>query len=294
MGSVGNREQAFDPKSDALHSCVVGLLAPVVRLAMLGGMRGDEIQRALSSALVHVAGRHIRNVEGREPTSARMAFYTSLSKHEVDAALDSTKLGRSNRLEFAHRLSELLGAWHSERGYTGPFSLPLHINIYGKTGPSLEALANKYVPGEPLDRVLHTLLEAKAVERIEDQVTVLTPSFPTKWEEASQLDRLGVIGPAYLETLVTNLYAETTGDASLFEATALTEAPIDSREFEEFVLKFKEAGRTFLHEQDKVLNSATMTSPGIEGGIGVYAFKLGNAPARMLFSEPRNGPVSVS
>jgi hypothetical protein len=257
-------------------------------------MRGDEIQRALSSALVHVASRHVRDIEQREPTSARLALYTSLSKHEVESILDSTKMGRSNRLEFAHRLSELLGAWHSERGYCGPFALPLHISIRGAKGPSLEALANKYVPGEPLERVLHALLDAKAIEKIEEQVSVLTPSFPTKWEEASQLDRLGVIGPAYLETLVTNLYSETTGDASLFEATALTEGPIDPREFEAFVGKFKESGRAFLHEQDKALNSAPNSLPGVEGGIGVYAFKLGNAPARTFFSEPRNGPVSAS
>jgi hypothetical protein len=278
----------------ALESCLRGLLAPIVRLGFTKGLGGLEIRELLDVVMVQTLERHYREIEQLEPTNLRLSIFAGMNKRRVESLRARRVESEYESLEFANELSELLGAWHSESKYSGPFALPLDIRVRG-AAPSLEDLAKRYVSSASLDLVLKALLEARVIETVGEGILhPISTSFPTKWETASQLERMAVIGPAYLETLLTNAAAANEGSPTLFEATALTQDPIDPEAFAEFVEALKVSGRKFLHEQDALLSECSKANPVVKGGVGIYAFTVKRRDAIVIERSDRFGPRVVS
>ena len=272
-----------DGKTSPLAACIEALFAPIIRFGTLQSLDSTQLREIFDKTLLEILARHIRAVEGRAPTSARLALYSGLAKGKIES-MHAEQFGLDSMLlTFSRQLSELLAAWHSRTEYASVYGMARPIDIFGIQPPSFEHLCRTYVPGHDVDEVLAALLEAHALERTgTKQVMATKNSLSTKWDENAHLERLALLGPAYLETLIHNYFARIGEGETLFEGTALTEGPISMDAFQAFIADSKIDSRVFLKEQDQLLNRQAPTPHGIEGGIGVYMFRLKQPNATAL------------
>jgi len=273
------------------------LLKPLVRLAVKNSVAFPEFSEALKQAYVDVAAKQIR-ASGRDPSEEGISLITNVETSEVRGILhldSNAKIGFSP--QDADPLPTVLGGWHTDVRYTGPYGVLRDLEFsVGKGLPSESAstfteLAATYCPGISPRVLLDELIRTGCVQDVGNGFyrAVKRSYIPDPLSAGSILLFARVVHNI-CETLEINLRAESVGGNGLIERTVYTVHGIrneDLREFDKFI---RARGQIFADDIDNWLSDRDEEGRqgGIQMGVGFYHYIVNEDDELALSKELLN------
>ena len=220
------------------------LLAPVVRLAIRGGVDARAFTELLKHTYVEVVTEDFgRN--GRPTNIARTAMLTGLSRAETSRIRKQlhNDTGRAPAV-MDHGFSSLLREWHTNSQYIDGAGKPLPLK-FDEDEPDFRGLARKFFSDIPATTVLKELQETDAVQVGQDGRLEVTrdyfmppPSNPKHWM------RIGEVIRDFVGTVLHNLTRDDDA-ASRVEIRTFEEGVSVSHEPAFYKLLDDEAGKLY-------------------------------------------------
>lgn len=276
----------IDSVKETLLAAVRQLLRPVVRILLRNGVSFAEYSEISRTVFVEVATRDFRLQGTTRPSQSRVAIVTGLTRKEVSRlsqAIDANgPLSNSN----LNRVGRLLAGWHQDPDFTGPYGLPLELELESRAGSSsFRELVRRYSGDMPPKAMLDELNRVGAVTvQASGRIKVLTRSYIPSETDPAGMQFMGVALRDLAETLDYNLNANIEG--GYFERRVWSPAgilPSDMTAFDELVTQ---KGQEFLEMLDNWLtgkeSEADQVQPEekIKVGVGVYLFSDANRTFR--------------
>lgn len=259
------------------------LLRPLIRILLRNGLTYGEYAETAKKVFVEVASKDlIASLE--QPTSARLAILTGLTKNEVERITHDLSSSLTPSTANLNRIGRVLAGWHQDPEFTGPYGLPLELAITSDS-TSFQKLIQRYGSDIDTNEMLEELERIGAVIVVaENRVRVLTRSYIPAEADPAAMQFMGVALRDLAETLDYNLNPNIEG--GFFERRVWTPIginPVDLPEFDNLVQKY---GQQFLETLDNHLTAketdaeAMTPSEKIRVGVGVYMFSDANRTFR--------------
>ena len=138
------------------------ILQPLFRILIRAGMQFEEFTTLARAVFVETAIRS--GLDNDVPvTRARVAIQTGVARHYVDSIIDDPDNLPSSKPTLGAVLGEVLYRWHTDPSYSGPYGLPLELNLRGASGRSFEALVRLIEPTVSSSDVLAELVRLGSV-----------------------------------------------------------------------------------------------------------------------------------
>ena len=222
---------------------------------------------------------------GGQPASVhRLALLTGLTTHEVTRLNELIESGKAPTTDNLNRVGRILGGWHQDPEFTGPYGLPLELDFEGH-GPSFTRLVEQYGDGISPREMLDELKRIAVVNELSgSKVRVLSRSYIPQQSDSAVFQFMGVALRDLAETLDANLSEDQ--DEGYFERRVWTPSGIDSRDMAAFDDLVNRKGMEFLETLDNWLSSRESDAENIpvnrkiKVGVGVYLFSDANRSFR--------------
>jgi hypothetical protein len=239
------------------------------------GVAYGEYAETTKKVFVEVASKSF--LTGKDqPTSARIAILTGLTKNEVERIIQDLSSSVAPSTANLNRVGRLLAGWHQDPEFTGPYGLPLELAITS-SATSFETLNQRYGGDISAEEMLEQLEHIGAVIVVAaNRVRVLTRSYIPAEADPAAMQFMGVALRDLAETLDYNLNPDLEG--GFFERRVWTPIgidPVDIPEFDKLVQKY---GQQFLETLDNHLTAKETDaeemppSEKVRVGVGVYMF----------------------
>jgi hypothetical protein len=259
------------------------LLRPLVRILLRNGVSYAEYEETAKVVFVEVAKNDFP--AGGQPASVhRLAVLTGLAAHEVARVNDLLEQGTAPNTENLNRVGRILGGWHQDPEFTGPYGLPLELDFEGR-GPSFTKLIEQYGDGVSPREMLGELKRIAVVTELSgSKVRVLSRSYIPQQSDAAVFQFMGVALRDLAETLDANLSDDE--EEGYFERRVWTPSGIDARDMSAFDELVNRKGMEFLETLDNWLSSRESDAEDIprnrkiKVGVGVYLFSDANRSFR--------------
>ena len=269
---------------DSLLAAFRQLLRPLIRILLRHGVSYGEYAETVKTVFVEVAGKDFR-IPGQRQTQSRVAIITGLTRKEVSRISELIEKRASPSTANLNRVGRVLGGWHQDPEFTGPYGLPLELS-FDATPNSFSQLVKRYSGDMPARAMLDELRRVGAVSLLAGgQIRVLTRSYiPTQADSAS-IQFMGVALRDLAETLDYNLNEEIEG--GYFERRVWTPVGIDPKDMPHFDSLVTEKGQEFLETLDNWLSGKESEAEDLQVdekvkvGVGVYLF----SDAKRSFKE---------
>jgi hypothetical protein len=259
------------------------VLRPLIRILLRNGLTYGEYAETAKKVFVEVASKDL-SLNREQPTSARLAILTGLTKNEVERITQDLSSSLAPSTANLNRIGRVLAGWHQDPEFTGPYGLPLELAITSET-TSFQTLIQRYGDDVGGDEMLEELERIGAVIVVAaNRVRVLTRSYIPAEADPAAMQFMGVALRDLAETLDYNLNPNIEG--GFFERRVWTPIgidPVDIPEFDNLVQKY---GQQFLETLDNHLTAketdAEEMAPGekVRVGVGVYMFSDANRTFR--------------
>jgi hypothetical protein len=257
----------------ALLAAYGRLLTPLLRILMNEGVAYPEFADTVKRVFVEL-GKESAPADDPDWAS-RVAVATGLPRSDVVriAAADnpaevSTKLDQ---------ITKVLSAWHTDPSFTGPYGLPLELQLDGNEGADFSSLVDRHEIEAPPIQLLAELRRIGAVKETDTGwFKVLTRTYLPKNDVAESFERIGRAVQFLVETVAFNRRQDDP-DARLFERTVTADDGIRPEDLPRFRSYVRERGQVLLEEIDNWLSQLDKPDPlngdAVVGtGVGIYHF----------------------
>lgn len=257
----------------ALLAAYGRLLTPLLRILMNEGVAYPEFADTVKRVFVEL-GREACTVD--EPDwASRVAVSTGLPRADVVriAAADnpaevSTKLDQ---------ITKVLSAWHTDPSFTGPYGLPLELQLDGNEGADFSSLVARHeIDASPV-QLLAELKRIGAVKETDSGwFKVLTRTYLPRNDVPESFERIGRAVQFLVDTVAFNR-RQNDPDARLFERTVTADDGIRPEDLPRFRSYVRERGQVLLEEIDNWLSQLDKPDPlngdpVVGTGVGIYHF----------------------
>ncbi|MGI9329710.1 MAG: DUF6502 family protein [Gammaproteobacteria bacterium] len=250
------------------------LLRPLVRIVLRNGVSYEEFAETAKIVFVEVAGQDLLKDQGK-PSTSRLALLTGLPASEVDRVSKAIADQGPPSTQNLNRVGGILGAWHQDPLFTGPYGLPLELSF--DIGPnSFSELVSRYANGvDPSDMLLELKRIGVVIELPGGAFKVTSRSYIPEYADAASVQFMGVALRDLAETLDANLSDE---EGGYFERRVWTPIGIDLRDLQGFDTLVNQKGMEFLETLDNWLSGRESEAEKIPAeskakvGVGVYMF----------------------
>jgi hypothetical protein len=252
------------------------LLRPLIRILIRNGVSFAEFGEVAKDVYVEVAAEDFQ-LPDKNMTQGRIAILTGLTRKEVNRLI--TQRGQKDR-DYAtnlNRVTRILGGWHTDPQFTGPYGLPLDVPYDEPGERNFAELVRRYTGDMPVRAMLDELLRIGVVKETDaGRLKVLTRTYLPKADAPESLDRLGNAVRNFVETMDFNR-SESDPDRRLFERTVVADAGVRARDLPRFQAYVRERGQFLLEEIDDWLSKLepideANPEPTIQTGVGIYHY----------------------
>lgn len=258
----------------ALLAAYARLLRPLVQILLRNGVSYDEFANTAKQVFVVTAAQGSSGSTTNVPI-ATVAMRTGLSQQEVGAVLAS-----ADHAEIDSTLSDivsLLGGWHTDVEFTGPYGLPLELPFDHEGRPSFSELVRRYCPNAEPARLLRRMLAVGAIRQADDGwLTVLTRTYLPNAENIDSIERLGQTVSRLVDTLDFNRQ-EPNPESRLFERTVSADYGLKQKDLPALSGFIQARGQRLLEEIDNWLSTRDQPDPDgkdvvVQTGLGIYHY----------------------
>ncbi len=269
---------------ETLLSAFRQLMRPLVRILLRNGVTYREFADTAKTVFVEVARRDFaESLEAESPSAIGLA--TGLSVDEVIRIDELIRQKRGPSTENLNRIGRILGAWHQDPDFTGPYGLPLELDSSDTNENSFFELAARYAEGFPASELLAELKRIEVVSELPGgKLRVLTRSYIPQQSDSAAFQFLGVSMRDLAETLDANVNGK--DEEGFFERRVWTPMGIDSRDMPAFDKLVNKKGMEFLETLDNWLSGKESDAEKLDStekihvGVGVYLFSDANRSFR--------------
>jgi hypothetical protein len=250
------------------------LLRPLIRIVLRNGVSYDEFAETAKMVFVEVAAKDLLKDQGKASNS-RLALLTGLATSEVDRVSKAIAEQGPPSTKNLNLVGGILGAWHQDPLFTGPYGLPLELSF--DTGPnSFSELVSRYASDvDPNDMLLELKRIGVVIELPGRAFRVTSRSYIPEYADSASVQFMGVALRDLAETLDANLSDEKGG---YFERRVWTPIGIDIRDLQGFDSLVNQKGMEFLETLDNWLSGRESEAESLpeeskaKVGVGVYMF----------------------
>lgn len=255
------------------------LMAPLVRILLKNGISYSEFAEVLKNLFVEVAEKDLA-MPGRQPSQARVAILTGLTRKEVAIQKSTSARGDLAETSNLNRITKVLEAWHTDPEYTGAYGLPVEL-LFDSIGskPSFTALVKRYSGDMAARAMLDELLRVHAVDILATgHIRVLMRAYIPQSLHPDALERLGTVVSNFVTTYEHNMEHNVQG-TTRFERVVYADNGLTFELMPAFDRLIREKGFQLLIELDNWLSAQESTtsngSPAasrVKTGVGIYHF----------------------
>jgi len=253
------------------------LLKPLVRILIRNGVSFAEFEESAKLAFLDA----IEDGAADDRPSSRVediAVITGLEEAEVKRIAEKRLLPAEELDTDLHRMVALIHEWNTAPEYTGPYGIPIELDLKGGVGrPGFADLVKKHFKDETkVEEVLQELVRTNAVEETESGwYRVIVRDYILMGDSPEAIDSLIDSLQNYVEVLDHNMRNPSSKD-KFFERQVYTENGISPENLPRFERFFYHRARTLLEEIDNWL--ALQDQPDqrsdnpIKTGLAIYHY----------------------
>ena len=239
------------------------------------GVAANEQHGAFARALVTSAYQRIKAQEHREPTPARLALYSGISRSQCQAILEDSRFAPSSLSTNAAAL--VLAHWHKSTRFSNVLGVPIELPLVAEDGrDSFSSLVADVMPSANHEAVLSALLKARSVELLGNgYVRALSLVLYDKEEKEPRFLRMGRLVRNFIDVWGHNFRAAKTNMPSLLEIEAAVDRPLSASEFLNTSADVRKMCEQFIHDIDLRLNrekEPSLVHSGVRCGLGMYFY----------------------
>jgi len=252
------------------------LLRPLIRILIRNGVSFSEFAEVAKHSYVEVAEKDF-SVKNKKITQDRISALTGLRRREVQDAINIKAAREQDQDSNLNRIVAILTGWHTDSDYTGPYGVPIEVQLQSDGGKDFSELVRRHAG----DRVTpKTLLDEMvragvAVETERGWFKVISRYYIPQGSAPAGLEHLSRTLQDLVTTIEHNLLDPGT-KKKLFERHVYTEEgirPEDLPLFEEFAT---EKAKLLLEEIDNWLGQLkkpnTPIDDRISTGLGIFHY----------------------
>lgn len=258
----------------ALLAAYARLLRPLVQILLRNGVSYTEFADTAKRVFVVTAAQGSSTSTANMPI-AQLAMRTGLSQLEVSEVLASADHEPIDST-LAHIVA-LLGGWHTDVEFTGPYGLPLELPFEHGGRPSFQQLVQRYCQdGEPT-HLLRRLLAVGAVRQAHDGwLTVLTRAYLPSAENIDSVERIGQMVTRLVDTVDFNRQQPDPA-SRLFERSVVADYGLKQEDLPALSGFIQVRGQRLLEEIDNWLSSRDQPDRDgkdvvVQTGLGIYHY----------------------
>ncbi|MDQ1302706.1 MAG: hypothetical protein QG595_689 [Pseudomonadota bacterium] len=258
----------------ALLAAYTRLLCPLVRILLRNGVSYPEFAETAKKVFVTVVANESPTGDA-ETLAARAAIRTGITKSEaLRVLLESESPSIESNL---NRITRVLTGWHTDTTFTGPYGLPLELQLEQRDRPDFSSLVRTYCPDTQPAAMLRELVRIGVVREIENGwFRVLTRTYLPKTDVPDSLERIGQAVQHLIETVEHNRQ-EMDVDRRLFERTVYADDGICEEDLPRFKRYVQGRSQVLLEDIDNWLSqlekpSTDQSKRAIQTGIGIYHY----------------------
>ncbi|MGP8034358.1 MAG: hypothetical protein ACLPQ6_09465, partial [Steroidobacteraceae bacterium] len=150
-------------EKEAVLSVFAALVQPLMRVAFEYGISAGEIAGVVRRVYIQALEARLRD-QKRPTTDARLAAVAGIAKSDVSALREASRMGAPHSLRAAvglDQVASLLGAWHTQAGFSGAYGLALELDlapVAGSPRKSFRELVAVACPGADEEALLDELV----------------------------------------------------------------------------------------------------------------------------------------
>lgn len=282
MSQQSNRSMSKTSREkEAVLSVFAALVQPLMRVAFDYGISAGEIAGVVRR--VYIQGLESRLKDQKRPTTdARLAAVAGITKSDVSALREASRLGAPHSLRAAVGLDQvgnLLTVWHTQPGFSGAYGLALELDLEPTAGSprrSFRELIAAACPGVDSDTLLDELVAAGSVEVIDGTtVRCLSRAYLPQSGDVKRIERMGRFLANVAASFVHNVL-RLNADPVYFERSVHSDEPLTENGRDKFLNLVGERGQELLAELDTFLTrlvAAEHSEAGKRYGVGIYFFE---------------------
>ena len=271
------------------------LLKPLVRMAVANAVAFPEFSNAIKQAYVDVAGKQLR-VSGVDSSEERISLITGIRASDVSEFFRTgghTKFGLA--VQAANPLPTVLGAWHTNVKYTGPYGVlrDLEFSQSESSGgvATFTDLAAEYCPNLSPRVIMDELIRTECVQDVGNGFyRAIKRSYIPDPLSASSILLFARVVHNICETMEVNLRAGSLGGGRLLERTVYTVNGIRKQDLQEFDKFIRRRGQVFADDIDNWLSGRDEEGRNevINMGVGFYHYIVNEEDEVALSKELYN------
>lgn len=253
------------------------LLRPLIRILIRNGVSFSEFAEVAKGAYVEVAEKNF-SVPNKEITQSRISALTGLGRREVHDVVEA-KAAREREREGSNlnRIVAILTGWHTDADYTGPYGVPIEIQIKDDNGLDFTTLAERHAGDKVPPKILmdEMVRAGVAVETERGWFKVISRYYIPQGSAPAGLEHLSRTLQDLVTTIEHNMLEANAGK-KMFERHVYTEEgirPQDLPLFEDFA---REKAKLLLEEIDNWLSQLekpdTPIDDRISTGLGIFHY----------------------
>ncbi len=286
-------------------SVFAALVQPLMRVAFEYGISAGEIAGVVRRVYIQALETRLRD-QKRPTTDARLAAVAGIAKSDVSALREASRIGAPHSLRAAvglDQVASLLGAWHTQPGFSGAYGLALELDlgpVAGSPRKSFRELVALACPGADEEALLDELVTAGSVEVLEGTtVRCLSRALVTQETDARRIERTGRFLAVVADNFVHNLL-RSASDPLYFERAVVSDELMTEGGRDKFLAVARERGQELLFELDTYLTrlvASERSESGKKYGVGIYFFEdqagaMADTEPRVAGEEPVSRPAS--
>jgi len=259
------------------------LLRPLIRILIRNGVSFSEFAEVAKGAYVEVAEKDF-SVQNKKITETRISALTGLGRREVDRIVKlQAALAEARRGSNLNRIVAILTGWHTDADYTGPYGVPMELQVSDNSGNDFSELVRRHAGDRVQPKILmdEMVRAGVAVETEKNWFKVVSRYYIPQGSAPAGLEHLSRTLQDLVTTIEHNLL-EADSNSKMFERHVYTEEGIRPEDLPHFEAFAKRKAKLLLEEIDNWLSQlekpSTPVDDRISTGLGIFHYIHHGAP----------------